>query len=115
MSTHETRLKMLRLLDEEPMLSQRDIARRLGVSLGSANYCMRALIEKGWVKVNNFRRSDNKLGYTYILTPSGVTERAIQTKYFLKRKLEEYEQLKVEIASLQAELTSRGNFKEDQS
>ena len=105
------RLRVLRLLNDDPKLSQRDIAQRLGVSLGSVNYCVKALIEKGWVKVNNFRRSDNKLGYAYVLTPFGVAQRVIQSKEFLQRKIREYEQLKAEIASLEAEVTGVGSEK----
>ena len=103
------RLRVMRLLDSEPKLSQREIADRLGASLGSVNYCVKALVNKGWVKVNNFRRSDNKLGYAYILTPYGVKQRAHQTREFLLRKLDEYEQLKAEIASLEAEITADGS------
>ena len=101
----EIRLKLMRLLDEETRLSQRRIANLLGVSLGSVNYCLRALVAKGWVKVNNFRRSDNKLAYAYILTPRGVAERTALTKQFLKRKLDEYDQLKVEIALLETQMS----------
>tara|TARA_X000001036_G_C20362692_1_gene677141 strand:+ start:327 stop:677 length:351 start_codon:yes stop_codon:yes gene_type:complete len=100
----EVRLKVLGLLDLEPALSQRDISCRLGVSLGSVNYCLKALVEKGWIKVNNFRRSDNKLAYAYILTPYGVTEKTLLTKRFLQRKVIEYESLKSEIAKLKAQI-----------
>jgi len=103
-SRQEIRLRVMRLIEDESKLSQREIADHLGVSLGSVNYCLKALVEKGWLKVNNFRRSDNKLGYAYVLTPNGVSERARQTKQFLRRKLEEYEQLKEEIASLEDEV-----------
>ena len=96
----------------EPKLSQREISQRLGLSLGSVNYCVRALVDKGWVKVNNFRRSDNKLGYAYVLTPHGVGERALATKRFLLKKMEEYEQLKEEIEFLQLELKSTSSNKE---
>ena len=102
----ETRLRVLRLLTEEPKLSQRDIADRLDVSLGSVNYCLKALISTGLIKVANFRRSDNKLAYSYILTPRGAAERVLATKRFLKRKMDEYEELKIEIASLQADVTA---------
>ena len=97
------RLRVVRLLNDDPALSQREIAERLDVSLGSVNYCVKALIEKGWVKVNNFRRSDNKLGYAYVLTPYGVAQKIVQSKQFLQRKINEYEQLKAEIASLEAD------------
>ena len=98
----EIRLRVLRLLTEEPKLSQRDIADRLDVSLGSVNYCLKALISTGLIKVDNFRRSDNKLAYSYILTPRGAVERMLATKRFLRRKMDEFEELKVEIANLQA-------------
>ena len=75
------------------------------MSLGSINYCVKALAGTGLIKVNNFRRSDNKLGYAYILTPRGARERVLATKRFLQRKIEEYEQLKIEIASLEADIT----------
>ena len=105
-SREEIRLKILRLLEEDSNLSQRRIARHLDVSLGSVNYCLRALVAKGWVKVNNFRRSDNKMAYAYILTPRGVVERALLTKRFLQRKLNEYDQLKAEIAILKTQIWS---------
>ena len=103
-SRDEIRLRVVRLLDEEPKLSQRAIADRLGVSLGSVNYCVKALVEKGWVKVDNFCRSDNKLAYAYILTPHGATQRLLQTRQFLHNKLEEYKQLQVEIIRLETEI-----------
>ena len=99
------RIRVVRLLKDDPKMTQREISQRLDVSLGSVNYCVKALIEKGWVKVNNFRRSDNKLGYAYVLTPYGLTQRILQSKHFLERKIQEYEQLKAEIASLEAEVT----------
>ena len=105
-SREEIRLKILRLLEEDSNLSQRRIARHLEVSLGSVNYCLRALVAKGWVKVNNFRRSDNKMAYAYILTPRGVVERTLLTKRFLQRKLNEYDQLKAEIAILKTQIWS---------
>ena len=95
---------MLRRLHESPELSQRGLAKELGVSLGSVNHCFKALVEKGWVKVRNFRMSPNKLGYAYLLTPSGVAEKSAQTARFLKRKLEEYEVLQREIEKLRQEV-----------
>jgi len=103
----EIRLRVMRLIDEEPKLSQRAIAERLGVSLGSINYCVQALVEKSWVKVGNFRRSDNKIAYAYILTPQGVAARISHTKQFLRSKTEEYRRLKAEIALLKTELAIR--------
>lgn len=99
----DARFRVLRLIERRPNLSQREIANELGVSLGAVNYCLNALIEKGLVKVNNFRASDNKLRYAYLLTPRGVSERARLTGRFLQRKLREYEMLKSEIESLQSE------------
>lgn len=95
--------KVLRLVEQHPDYSQRDFAVALGISLGGVNYCLRALIEKGHVKVNNFCRSDHKLRYAYVLTPSGVAERAKLAGGFLKRKKREYELLRAEIDALVAE------------
>lgn len=96
----DVRFRILRMLEERPEYSQRDIADALGISLGGVNYCLKALIEKGHVKVANFRRSDKKLRYAYVLTPSGIAERALLTGRFLQRKLEEYEAIKAEIEAL---------------
>lgn len=93
--------RVMRAVEDNPGYSQRDIAKILGVSLGSVNYCLNALIEKGCVKVNNFRASDNKLRYAYFLTPKGMAEKGALTGRFLQHKLREYEALKAEIASLQ--------------
>ena len=96
----DVRFRVLRVLQDEPDLSQREIAVRLGVSLGAVNYCLRALTEKGQVKVRNFRSSDNKLRYAYILTPGGIAEKARLTGAFLARKIAEYEALRAEIEAL---------------
>lgn len=96
-------LRVLRLLDASPQLTQRDIAREMGVSLGKANYCLRALIGKGFVKVQNFRNSTNKRAYLYLLTPDGVTAKANLTRDFLARKRVEYDALRLEVERLQAE------------
>ena len=98
--------RVLRLLQDEPDLSQRELARRLGVSNGKLHYCMRALIEKGLVKLGNFARSRHHLGYAYLLTPAGVKQKAAMTSDFLKRKVAEYEALHAEIAALQAEIAA---------
>ena len=95
--------RILRLLDARPDASQRDIARALGVSLGLVNFCLKALADKGCVKIANFRASDQKLRYAYLLTPLGLQEKASLTATFLQRKVAEYEALKAEIAALQAE------------
>ncbi len=96
----DVRFRVLRVLEDQPDLSQRQIASELGVSVGAVNYCLRALVEKGQIKVRNFRSSNNKLRYAYILTPRGVAEKARLTGAFLKRKISEYEALKAEIEAL---------------
>ncbi len=100
----ETRLTLLRILESNPDLSQRAIAHKLGISLGKTNYCLRALIEKGWVKAANFRKSPNKGRYFYQLTPTGLVAKAALTQRFLKRKLEEHEALIREIEELRREV-----------
>ena len=104
----DVRFSVLRVLQDEPDLSQREIAVRLGVSLGAVNYCLRALTEKGQVKVRNFRSSDNKLRYAYILTPGGIAEKTRLTGAFLERKIAEYEALKTEIAALSGDSHGAG-------
>ena len=101
----EARFQILRLLHENPSLSQRDLGERVGVSLGAVNYCLKALIERGLVKAGNFSASQNKLGYSYLLTPSGVAEKARLTSRFLARKKAEYDALRVEIETLSREVT----------
>lgn len=96
-------LHVLRLLEASPALTQREMAREMGISLGKANYCLRALLGKGFVKVQNFRNSPNKRGYVYLLTPEGVAAKASLTRDFLARKIEEYDALKLEIERLQRE------------
>jgi EPS-associated MarR family transcriptional regulator len=96
---------LLRALAEQPELSQRDLARRTGTSLGAVNYCLRALVEKGFVKANNFRASDNKLRYAYLLTPQGIEAKTRLTLRFLQRKRAEYERLQAEIAALEEEVS----------
>ena len=94
------RLQVLKALQEKPDISQRELAARLGVSLGQVNYCVKALVDKGHVKVGNFAASSNKLGYVYLLTPSGVAEKARLTAAFIERKLGEYRALHAEIVAL---------------
>jgi len=101
--TDETRYRILKLLQAEPSVSQRKIADELGISLGRVNFCLKALVDKGLVKVNNFRNSSNKRAYLYLLTPRGIEEKAVVTTRFLKRKLDEYESLKRELEDLQRE------------
>jgi len=91
----------MRLIEQNPQVSQREIADQLGVSLGGINYCIKALIEKGYVKVTNFTENPNKIGYAYLLTPSGIAAKASLTGQFLRRKIAEFEALKAEIDSLQ--------------
>ena len=95
-----TRYRLLKLLESNPELSQRQLALELGISLGKVNYCLTSLIEKGLLKANNFRNSQNKLAYMYLLTPAGVEEKARVTVHYLKWKMREYETLKVEIEEL---------------
>lgn len=102
----DTYFRVMRLLQENPDLTQRELAQRLGVSVGALNYCLKALMEKGLVKMQNFQQSKNKFGYVYILTPSGVAERAALTSRFLRRKMEEYEALKIEIEALRTEVST---------
>ncbi len=103
-----THYGLLKTLEENPGLSQRDLARKLGISLGKVNFCLNALVEKGSLKINNFRKSDNKLAYAYLLTPRGVEEKARITVQFLKYKVQEYERLRAEIEELQREAKQKG-------
>lgn len=97
----------MQLLEESPDITQRELASRLGISLGSINYCLRALIEKGLVKVKNFSKSKNKFGYIYLLTPDGIAQKARGTQRFLDRKMREYEALRSELDALQRLVESR--------
>ena len=105
--THETHLKVLREIEANPEITQRELAQQLGVSLGKVNYCLKALIDRGWVKANNFRNSSNKVAYAYLLTPSGIEEKARITVRFLKQRIQDYEQIKREIAELEAEVNGK--------
>ena len=106
------RYKLLSLLQQDPNLSQRAIASSLGISLGKANYCLKALIAKGWVKVLEFSRDGNKRAYSYILTPKGIEEKARVTLRFLKRKMQEYEEIQEEIERLRKEV--KESMRQDQ-
>ena len=97
------RYRLLKLIHEQPSLTQRELARIMGISLGKTNYCLQSLVKVGLVKVKNFRNSKNKLGYFYMLTPRGLEEKARVTRRFLKRKLIEYETLQKEIEELQSD------------
>jgi EPS-associated MarR family transcriptional regulator len=99
----ETHLQVLRLLESNPQISQRDLAVALGVSLGKTNFCLKALLDKGLVKVQNFQNNKQKLAYAYLLTPAGIAEKSVLTKRFLTRKLNEYELLRAEIELLKRE------------
>jgi len=101
----ETHLKVLRLLQGTPRMNQREVSEALGVSLGKVNFCLKALVDKGLIKVKSFRKSQNKLAYAYLLTPFGISEKSAITARFLKRKMAEYEHLQAEIAALQLEVS----------
>lgn len=100
----ETVLEVLRTLEAQPHTSQRELAALMGMSLGKANYCLKELIDKGLVKVRNFRSSHNKLAYAYLLTPKGIAAKTRLTGRFLKRKMAEYEALRLEIDQLKREV-----------
>ena len=103
MTDSELQYRVLNQLDNDPHMTQRQLADVLGVSLGKTNYVVKALIDVGWLKLGNFRRSNNKMGYAYLLTPAGVVEKAVITKRFLIRKRQEYKLLALEIARLEVE------------
>jgi EPS-associated MarR family transcriptional regulator len=102
----DTNFRVLRLLQVNPDLTQRELAKQLGISTSGLSYCLKALVDKGLVKVFNFIQGKNKFGYIYVLTPQGMIEKAQLTSRFLKRKLEEHYALQAEIAVLQAEAVS---------
>jgi EPS-associated MarR family transcriptional regulator len=100
----DTYFRVMRILQASPDITQRELAKKLGVSVSGLNYCLKALIDKGWVKVQNFSNNKNKLGYAYLLTPAGVVEKASLTSNFLQRKMQEYKSLKQEIKQIKQEL-----------
>ena len=100
----DTHFRMLRLLQENPRMSQRELAEAVGVSVGGIHYVLNALIEKGLVKLGNFTAAEDKRRYAYVLTPKGIARKAALTRAFLDRKMEEYEALRVEIAAVRAEI-----------
>lgn len=108
MESEELHYRLVELIQENPEITQRDLARSLGVSLGRTNYCLRALVSKGWVKIGTFRRSTNRRAYLYLLTPRGVEAKARLTKKFLKIKLSEYESLREEIRRLRLAAKQEG-------
>ena len=111
MNKRDIHLDLLRKLELNPHYTQRELSREMGVSLGKVNYCMKKLTEKGWVKLTNFSHNPNKIGYAYLLTPSGIEEKSRLTFSFLKRKIVEYEILKKEINELKLESEEIANGK----
>ena len=106
MSNQELEYKVLKSLEKNPNMTQRQLAKQLGVSLGKTHYLINSLIQVGWVKLANFKRSNNKMGYMYLLTPTGINEKTKITKTFLARKENEYQQLRREIEQLKSEVQS---------
>ena len=102
--------RVLKIIDSSPQITQRELADELGVSLGKANYCLKSLIDKGWLKAQNFKNNRNKMAYAYLLTPAGIEEKSAMTIDFLRRKMDEYEALKQEIEQLKSEVQSRENM-----
>jgi EPS-associated MarR family transcriptional regulator len=105
----DTRFRLMQILHVKPDISQREMAKALGISFGGVNYCLNALMAKGLVKVQNFSQSQNKFGYVYLLTPAGIAEKMSLTGSFLKRKMDEYEALRVEIEALQSEIEAKNS------
>ena len=103
-----THYRLLKLLQDNPELTQRELAQQMGVSLGKTNYCLKALVEKGLIKAANFKNNPNKKQYAYLLTPKGIEEKARITLHFLKRKQQEYEVLRDEIERLHSEVSQLG-------
>jgi EPS-associated MarR family transcriptional regulator len=101
----------MKFLEANPDLSQREMGKALSISFGGINYCLNALVAKGLVKIENFSHNQNKFGYVYLLTPSGIAENAAMTSSFLKRKMDEYEALKVEIETLKSEIDIKNGEK----
>ena len=104
MHRSDTEYTILKILEDNPHLTQREISKEMGLSLGKTNYIIRALIDRGWMKLNNFKRSDNKMGYIYQLTPTWIAEKSTLAANFLTRKQLEYDKLKKEIEMLKKEL-----------
>ena len=113
MTNQELEYRALKVLEQQPDLTQRQLSEALGVSLGKTNYVLKSLIDVGWVKLDNFQKSDNKWGYAYLLTPMGVAEKAAITVRFLKRKKQEYDDLQIEIAQLQKEVQVQQELQQD--
>ena len=102
----DTYFRVMGILQENPNLTQRELADKLGLSLGGLNYCLRALIDKGFVKMQNFNKAENKLKFVYLLTPRGIKEKSALTYRFLERKMQEYGVLKAEIETLKGQIDS---------
>ena len=113
MINQELEYRALKILEQQPDLTQRELAEALGVSLGKTHYLVKSLIDVGWVKLDNFQKSDNKWGYAYLLTPMGIAEKAAITARFLVRKQQEYSDLQREIQQLQEEVKQQQNRKQD--
>lgn len=109
----ETKYRLLKLLDARPDLSQRDLARELGISVGKANYCLRALMGKGWVKVREFTNTGDKRAYAYLLTGKGIEEKGRVTVQFLRQKMKEYDDLIRELEALRREVAELPLSRED--
>ena len=111
MNNQELEYRVLKILEQHPNLTQRQVAEKLGISLGKTHYLVKSLIDVGWVKFGNFQRSDNKWGYAYLLTPMGIIEKAAITARFLVRRQREHAQLQEEIAQLQEEVRQQQDLK----
>ncbi|MFV0277086.1 MAG: MarR family EPS-associated transcriptional regulator [Parahaliea sp.] len=107
--SEETHFRVLRIIQDHPQITQRELACELGVSLGKTNYCLKALLGRGWIKANNFKNRKNKIAYAYLLTPKGIEAKARLTLRFLRRKMGEYETLKVEIAELERDVARQAH------
>ena len=112
MNKLELEYRALKLLEQQPDMTQRQIAEELNVSLGKTHYLIKSLIDVGWVKLDNFQRSDNKWGYAYLLTPNGIIEKAVITSQFLTRKQQEYSDLQLEIQELKEEIKQNKKLKQ---
>ena len=103
----EISYKLFNLVEQHPNLSQRELAKEMGISLGKTNYCLKGLMEKGWLKARNFKNSNNKIAYAYVITPTGLREKASIAARFLNHKVREYETLKTEIEALRQEVSGQ--------
>ena len=103
----EISYKLFKLIEQQPDLSQRELAKEMGISLGKTNYCLKGLMDKGWLKARNFKNSNNKIAYAYVFTPKGLREKTKITARYLKRRASEFESLKSEIEKLRQEVSER--------